>query len=71
MVAKPKPEEENVLPIDGSPVRQDPDSSYVLDDSESAETPPGGDSSAAHFDFDVGRDQPSLVQGEIDRKSVV
>ena len=69
MVAKPKPEEENVLPIDGSPVRQDPDSSYVLDDSESAETPPGGDSSVAAEIQTLKAEKEELLQTMVRRQA--
>lgn len=69
MVAKPKPEEENVVPIDGRPVQQESDSTYVLDDPESVDPPAIGDSSLAAEIQKLKAEKDELLQTMVRRQA--
>jgi len=68
-VAKPKHEEENVVPIDGRPAEQGSDSTYVLDDSETGDPQAAGESSLTAEIQKLKAEKEELLQTMVRRQA--
>jgi molecular chaperone GrpE len=68
-VAEPKREEDNVVPIQGKPAGQDPDSAYVLDDSEGTEPQAAGGSSEVTEIQKLKAEKEDLLQTMVRRQA--
>ena len=68
-MAEAKREEENVVPINGSPAGQDSDSAYVLDDSDPVDPPAAGESSLAAEIQKLKAEKDELLQTMVRRQA--
>lgn len=68
-MAEAKREEKKVAPIDENPAGQDPDSPYILDDSEPADPQAGGDSALAAEVQKLKAEKEDLMQTMMRRQA--